>query len=221
MDITSTATAPTASARPPASSGAASATSDFDMFLTLLTAQIRNQDPLQPADSTEYTAQLATFSNVEQSVQTNDLLGQMIARLDAQQVTGAAQYIGMEFRHSGPVGHTGGTTVLHTSVPPLADRAELVVLDDTGREVGRHDIDPNATTLGWPASGQGATVPDGHYTLRVDSWSGEQPLDPIAVSHYAAVTEVVLGDGGAEVILDGGVRLALASLESIRAAETG
>ena len=35
--------------------------SDFDTFLQLLTAQIRNQDPLNPADSTEFVAQLATF----------------------------------------------------------------------------------------------------------------------------------------------------------------
>jgi flagellar basal-body rod modification protein FlgD len=47
---------------------------DYDSFLKLLIAQMKNQDPTQPIDSTQYVAQLATFSQVEQSVQTNSKL---------------------------------------------------------------------------------------------------------------------------------------------------
>lgn len=46
----------------------ATLSSDFDTFLKLLTAQIRNQDPLKPMDPAEYTQQLATFAEVEQSM---------------------------------------------------------------------------------------------------------------------------------------------------------
>ncbi len=46
----------------------------FDTFLKLLTAQVRNQDPLAPLDSTQFVEQLATFSSLEQQVQTNTLL---------------------------------------------------------------------------------------------------------------------------------------------------
>lgn len=190
--------------------------SDFDTFLKLLTAQIRNQDPLEPADATAYTAQLATFSNVEQAVQTNTLLTQMISRLDSQQVTGAAGYIGMDARHSGPVGHTGGQTTLYTSVNAVADRAELVIADLRGREVGRYPIDPKAESLGWPAAGRGASVPSGQYAIHVESWAGDRALDPTTVAHYASVDEVVLGEAGAELILHGGVRLPVVLLESLR-----
>ena len=58
--------------------------SDFDTFLKMLTAQMQNQDPFNPIDSTDYATQLATFSGVEQQTRTNDLLtnlGSQIASL--------------------------------------------------------------------------------------------------------------------------------------------
>lgn len=51
---------------------------DYQSFLKLLVAQMKNQDPTQPMDSTQYVAQLATFSQVEQSVQMNSKLDQML-----------------------------------------------------------------------------------------------------------------------------------------------
>ena len=199
-----------------ATPGPSKTTSDFDTFLRLLTAQIRNQDPLEPADATAFTAQLATFSNVEQAVQTNTLLKEMMTRMDGRQVAEAAAYIGMEARHSGPVGHAGGQATLFAAINPAADRAELVVADLAGREIARHPVDPKAPSLGWPAAGQGGSVADGQYRLHVESWSGAQALAPAPVAHYARVEEVVLGAGGAEVVLRGGVRLPMAEVESIR-----
>ena len=52
-------------------------TSDFTTFLKMLTTQMQNQDPLNPIDSTDYAAQLATFSGVEQQVRTNSLLADL------------------------------------------------------------------------------------------------------------------------------------------------
>ncbi|PBB92941.1 flagellar basal body rod modification protein [Mesorhizobium sp. WSM3864] len=51
---------------------------DYQSFLKLLIAEMKNQDPTKPMDSTEYVAQLATFSQVEQSVQTNSKLDQIM-----------------------------------------------------------------------------------------------------------------------------------------------
>ena len=47
---------------------------EFSTFLTLLTAQIRNQDPLAPLDSTQFVEQLATFSNLELQAKGNEVL---------------------------------------------------------------------------------------------------------------------------------------------------
>lgn len=63
-------------------------TLDYDAFLQLLIAQMKNQDPTQPIESTEYIAQLAAFSNVEQAVQTNAKLDSLMAALSLSQADG-------------------------------------------------------------------------------------------------------------------------------------
>ncbi|MAY62531.1 MAG: flagellar basal body rod modification protein [Rhizobiales bacterium] len=61
-----------------ASQASSKAMVDYDTFLTLLVAQMKNQDPTEPMDSTEQIAQLATFSQVEQTIQTNKNLEMLI-----------------------------------------------------------------------------------------------------------------------------------------------
>lgn len=78
-DPASVAATPPASTRPPLEAAAARNMLDYDAFLRLLTTQLTNQDPTKPMDSTEYVAQLATFSEVEQSIQTNRALEGMLA----------------------------------------------------------------------------------------------------------------------------------------------
>lgn len=58
---------------------------DYDAFLQLLIAQMKNQDPTQPMESTEYVAQLAAFANVEQAVQTNAKLDALMSALSLSQ----------------------------------------------------------------------------------------------------------------------------------------
>lgn len=70
--ITSTAQAQTTSA-------AKSSTVTYDNFLRLLLTQMKNQDPTDPMKSTDYMAQLATFSQVEQTVKTNEKLDAMLS----------------------------------------------------------------------------------------------------------------------------------------------
>ena len=61
-----------------ARSTASAASVDYDAFLQLLVAEMQNQDPTKPMESTEYVAQLASFSNVEQSIQMNEKLDQLL-----------------------------------------------------------------------------------------------------------------------------------------------
>ncbi|WP_315925434.1 flagellar hook assembly protein FlgD [Mesorhizobium sp. SP-1A] len=75
MNVDMTTTLPPAAGQTPQTSKTAV---DYQSFLKLLIAQMKNQDPTQPMDSTQYVAQLATFSQVEQSVQTNKKLDQML-----------------------------------------------------------------------------------------------------------------------------------------------
>ncbi|MEQ1672144.1 MAG: flagellar hook assembly protein FlgD [Hyphomicrobium sp.] len=64
-------------------------TLDYDAFLKLLVAQMQNQDPLKPMDSTEYMAQLSSFSNVEQGLKMNAKLDQMLVLSNLTQASSA------------------------------------------------------------------------------------------------------------------------------------
>lgn len=100
-------------------------TVDYQSFLKLLVAQMKNQDPTAPMDSTDYVAQLATFSQVEQTVQTNSKLDQI---LQAQALSQASSLIGRTITSND--GTVSGTV---TEVKLYSDGV-IAVLDD-GRQV--------------------------------------------------------------------------------------
>ncbi len=73
----------------PASSSSTGASSlNYDAFLKLLTAQMKFQDPTKPMDSTQFVAQLASFSNVEQAIKTNTKLDALITSMALNQADG-------------------------------------------------------------------------------------------------------------------------------------
>jgi flagellar basal-body rod modification protein FlgD len=83
MDVTATSTTTGSQAvrTDTASATTPDVSEQFTQFLKLLTAQVQNQDPLTPLDSTQFVQQLATFSGLEQQVQTNAVLGEILSVL--------------------------------------------------------------------------------------------------------------------------------------------
>jgi flagellar basal-body rod modification protein FlgD len=67
---------------------------NFDTFLTLLVAQLQNQDPLEPTDTEQFVQQLVQFSQVEQQIDTNTSLERMLEFQTANQAASAINYIG-------------------------------------------------------------------------------------------------------------------------------
>jgi flagellar basal-body rod modification protein FlgD len=70
------------------SSSSSSIAPDYNAFLRLLVAQLKNQDPTKPIDSTQYMAQLAAFSNVEQAMQMNAKLDYLMTSFALSQAEG-------------------------------------------------------------------------------------------------------------------------------------
>lgn len=70
------------------SSSGASPSMDYDAFLKLLMAEMKNQDPTAPTDASQYVAQFATFSQVEQSMQMNAKLDSMLSSIALSQADG-------------------------------------------------------------------------------------------------------------------------------------
>jgi flagellar basal-body rod modification protein FlgD len=72
----------------------ATLTDNFDTFLVLLTAQLQNQDPLAPMDSTQFTQQLVQYSQVEQQIRTNEQLEGLVDQYTAMSASLPLSYIG-------------------------------------------------------------------------------------------------------------------------------
>ncbi|RYH01581.1 hypothetical protein EU805_13035 [Salipiger sp. IMCC34102] len=191
--------------------------SDFDTFLRMLTVQMQNQDPLDPVDSADYATQLATFSGVEQQVQTNDLLRQMAGQLAAGGLSELAGWVGKEARTEAAVAFDGTPLTLLPSPARGATSAQLIVKDAAGATVQTISIETGGDPVVW--SGQteaGQTLPHGTYSFETRSISAGEVIAETPSSTYATVSEVQIKDGETFVVLASGQALSASAISAIR-----
>lgn len=191
--------------------------SDYETFLTLLTAQLKHQDPLDPADSSEFAVQLATFSGVEQQVQTNDLLSSVLARMAVSGMGEMAAWVGKEARAAVSGYFDGSPITISPNPAVVADRAELVVSDEDGNEVQRLSIPVSSEPIEWAGvTTDGGPLPNGLYRFEVASYSQDAEILREDAELYATVEEVRAQDGETYLILEGGVPVASGSITALR-----
>lgn len=95
-----------------AADASASIGQTYNEFLTLLTTQLQNQDPLSPMDSAQFTQQLVMFSQVEQQINTNSKLEQILQQDQTNQTLQAASFLGKSVAAEGDVQpYTGSGSV--------------------------------------------------------------------------------------------------------------
>src|SRR5918996_4661778 len=121
---------------------------DYDMFLRLMTAQLKNQDPLQPLDGTEFVAQLAQFSSVEQQIKTNERLDSLLGALTRSAAEVSLGFLGRTVETASSKVHleVGVPASFAFEVQKPAAKAVAVVTDADGVEVRTFDVEAN--TLG-------------------------------------------------------------------------
>ena len=215
MDVTASQYgAQAASASPPPKPALSS---DFETFLKMLTVQMQNQDPLNPVDSSDYAVQLATFSNVEQSVRTNQLLEGMQSQFGILGMAQLAGWVGQEARAAAPVYFNGAAVTLSPTPAASADRAVLVVTDAQGRVVSREDLPVSSAPYQWlGADAQGDPLPTGIYTLSLESYFKDSVLPTSPIEHYAPIMEARGGAGGTRLVLAGGIEVPATSVTALR-----
>lgn len=215
MEVQTNTASPSAAVPAPASSKGLS--SDFETFLKMLTAQLQNQDPLNPMDSADYAVQLATFSGVEQSVRTNQLLESMQAQFGVLSMSQLAGWVGQEARASAPVLMDGAPVTLVLPSPSPADRAVLVVRDGEGAVVAREEVPMTGGDYTWLGAGPtGEPLPKGIYSLSLESYVGENLQKTSDVQHYAPIVEARGGSDGTRLVLRGGVEVSAENVLALR-----
>lgn len=192
-------------------------TSDFDTFIKMLTAQARYQDPMEPLDSSEYAAQLAQFSMVEQQVLSNDLLTALSTQLGSGSMTQMAGYIGMEALSIAPTPFDGSPITINPNPVAAADEVFLVVRDADGAEVQRLAIPVAADPVEWAGvTDDGAPFPDGLYSFEVESREEGEALLTDPVPTYTRITEARMQNGEAVLILEGGSAISTTAITGLR-----
>lgn len=194
--------------------------SDFQTFLVMLTTQMQNQDPLNPLDSQEFAVQLATFSGVEQQVQTNDLLKTMISQIGLSNMSDLAGWVGMEVQSEAPVQFRGAPVQIDYRTQTGADRGVLAVYDAGDRLVAQAPVAAGAGSLDWAGTdASGAPLPEGRYSFKLFSYSGEEILGSGPVQSFGKVAEARRAeDGTVHLILDGGIEVPAADVSALRPA---
>lgn len=190
---------------------------NFDTFLSLLTAQLRNQDPLEPVDSTDFVAQLAQFSAVEQQVQSNNALNEILDVLGGGDVSSLANWLGAEVQSAGPVFFDGSPLSLTTTPTPDATQSNLVVRTIAGDVVARQPVDGDDKTITWNGLDlNGAAAPEGLYSFTVENAKGTALLPTQQAAGFTKVEEVRVDGEEPILVLQGGDTVALEDVLAVR-----
>ncbi|MGF1445902.1 MAG: flagellar hook assembly protein FlgD [Pikeienuella sp.] len=170
---------PTTETSSTGSTDAASASADFSSFLSLLTAQLRNQDPLQPLDSTEFVAQLASFSTVEQLIGTNRRLDGLAAQAESVTVASYAEWIGREASLSdGSFIGTGTPRSFAFDALPSADRALAQIRRPDGTVVANLALDPSTGgAQSWDGKDASGTPIRGPLSVEIAYFNGDDEIE--------------------------------------------
>ncbi|MGD9917174.1 MAG: flagellar hook capping FlgD N-terminal domain-containing protein [Paenirhodobacter sp.] len=221
MTTVSSATATTSSSSSSTASAAANISSDYQMFLQMLTTQMQNQDPTNPIDSTDYAAQLAAFSQVEQQVQTNELLTSLVTQLGLMGMSEYAGWVGMEARAAVPAYYDGTNAVTLAPNPVVgADQTVLVVSDESGNEVSRQTIPVSTDTIDWDGTdSNGNALSAGLYSFSLESYNSGSLLSTDTVDTYNRIVEAQGTSDGAVLVLRGGTTVGTGEISALREAD--
>jgi len=190
-----------------------------DDFLLLMVEQLKNQDPMNPSDATEFTAQLAQYSSLEQLFNINDSLESMGSTSTEVQRMSALSMIGKEVVTKGSdFNYSGSAIRMGYDLEANADSGSLYIRNATGETVATMtlvDGEAGQHFFEWDGKDDnGNPVPKGQYTLGVSAFNGDEG---VAVTSLISseVIGVDLVEGGDVLVTNVG-EFSLADLESVR-----
>ncbi|TWB16734.1 flagellar basal-body rod modification protein FlgD [Nitrospirillum amazonense] len=155
----------------PASNPLSDLTNNYTTFLTLLTTQLKNQDPTSPMDTNQMTQQLVQMSSVEQQIEANNQLKSIQSTLAGGQSSQALNYLGKYVEMEGDKFPLQNSTAnVSVTYGGTAASATMSVYDSTGALVSSTDVSGAAGTHNYSWDGKdssGKVLPDGTYSVKV------------------------------------------------------
>ena len=169
--------------------------SNFTTFLQLLTTQLKNQNPLDPLDTNQFTQQLVQFAQVEQQMKSNTQLQTLISLQQSAQSTAALGYVGSTVvvdGSNGVLSNGNATWNLNVSKPAAAT---ITIQDSTGQTVysGTASLQPGGQPFVWNGTGSnGKQWPDGIYKLTAIASDASKQSVPVSIELQGPVDSVDL-----------------------------
>ena len=165
---------------------------NFDQFLSLLTTQLKNQNPLDPLDTNQFTQQLVQFAQVEQQMKSNDQLASILALEKSAQQTAAMAYVGHTVVGDGSFPEVLSNGATWSFNAPKTATATVTIKDNaTGQTAytGTFGVNAGDQKFTWDGKGNdGKTWPPGNYTMSVTAVDANQQAVNISTEIQAVVT---------------------------------
>jgi len=197
---------------------------DKDDFLNLLITQLQNQDPLNPTDSVEFTAQLAQFSSLEQLGNVNDNLKELKNFQASINNSQAVSLIGKTITANGNFIRLTADGPVECNFK-LDDDAALVVAniyDSTGefvKAVESQNMTGGSQSLFWDGTDKnGNRVPDGNYTFEIMA-ADVNGKDVDATTFFTGVVDKVTFENNASFLISGSQKIALGDVVEVAVTE--
>jgi len=191
---------------------------NFDTFLTLLTTQLQNQDPLNPMDSNQFTQQLVEFSQVEQQINTNDNLKTLISLGQGRSNSDAVGYLGRAVTVTNGKGALqNGSATWNYVLGATAANSTITITNGAGRVVytGNGETAAGQHSFTWNGQDQaGNQLPDGTYQMTLNATDSSGSVVQSAIATSGLVTEVVL-TGSDPVLMLGSRPVTLSEVTSV------
>jgi len=220
MEVTSTNT----QTEPQTASAAARSglTADFDSFLRLLTAQISNQDPLEPMDSTTFISQLAQLSQVEQSITSNENLEHISEQLIGLTELADVQLIGRDVTLvSTELDLNDGQAAIQYELSENADQVSIKIMGLDGSVIREINGLPKETgtkhSVTWDGfNTDGLQVADGSYSFEVVASDSESNTIPYLSYVFTHVEELSFNNGQPTLLLRNGQEVSSGVIFAVR-----
>ena len=169
---------------------------NFQTFLTLLTTQLQNQNPLDPLDTNQFTQQLVQFAGVEQQLKTNDQLTTLVSLQKTAQSTQALGFVGKNAMVDGSTTTmTNGAANWILGVKTNST-VNVSIANSTGQTVftGSYPVTAgDGQAFGWDGKGNDGTQwPDGRYTLTAQAADGSGNSVAVSTEIVGVVSSVDL-----------------------------